>query len=86
MASSHKSCNDKEDGTLLGHKDPGIKGANDEVGSCKNTAEIVDTGAIRPEGFVIRTKDNALYIVCKDATNCGFAVEVTLYGVWRVRA
>jgi len=52
------------------------------VGSCKNTAEIVDTGAIRPEGFMIRTKDNALYIVGKDATDCGFAVEGTLYGVY----
>jgi len=50
------------------------------VGPCKTTASLIDISKIQPEGFVIKIKDNDVYIVGKDKTEAGMQVDGTLNG------
>ncbi len=51
------------------------------VGQCKATASFIDVSKIQPEGFVIKTKDNDVFIVGGDKTKTGFA-DGTLNGCY----
>jgi len=51
------------------------------VGPCGVASRVVDLKKLQPEGFVIKTEANDLYIVGRDATDAGLPVEGTFYGV-----
>ena len=52
------------------------------VGLCSKTSTVVDVGELQPEGFVIVTKDNNLYIIGRDLTDSQIVVAGTLYGAY----
>jgi hypothetical protein len=51
------------------------------VGPCDATSRIVDLAKLQPEGFVIKSAGDDLFIVGRDATEAGLRVEGTLHGV-----
>ena len=51
------------------------------VGPCQATDRLVDIHSLQPEGFVIKTDGDDLYIVGRDATDAGLSVDGTFYGV-----
>ncbi len=51
------------------------------VGQCKATASFIDVSKLQPEGFVIKTKGNDVFIVGGDKTKTGFA-DGTLNGCY----
>jgi hypothetical protein len=51
------------------------------VGPCRAAGGVVDLQKLQPEGFVIKTVGDDLYIVGRDATEAGLKVEGTFYGV-----
>ena len=52
------------------------------VGPCKETVAFIDVSQIQPEGFVIKTKGNCIYIVGGDKTKAGMQVDGTLNGAY----
>lgn len=52
------------------------------VGNCKATKAIIDIEKISPEGFVIQSCEDDLYIVGKDKTPQGLAADGTLNGCY----
>ena len=85
-ASELQRCIEKATGVLLpvlAEDEIGGRVTGDVVfvGACVKTREVVDVSGIQPEGFVIRTQGNALYIVGRDETDAGREVDGTLYGV-----
>ena len=51
------------------------------VGPCLTAGRVVDIKKLQPEGFVIKTDGNDLFIVGRDATDAGMPVAGTFYGV-----
>jgi hypothetical protein len=51
------------------------------VGPCRAADRLINLPELQPEGFVIKTEGNDLYIVGRDATDAGLKVEGTAYGV-----
>jgi len=51
------------------------------VGPCLASGRLVDIQKLQPEGFVIKTNGDDLYIVGRDATDAGLPVDGTFYGV-----
>jgi hypothetical protein len=51
------------------------------VGAGRTAGKVVDVQKLQPEGFVIKTVGDDLYIVGRDATDAGMRVEGTFYGV-----
>ena len=52
------------------------------IGACKKTSAAVDISKLQPEGFVILTKDNDIYIAGRDMTDSGIVTAGTLYGTY----
>jgi hypothetical protein len=57
------------------------RGARVFVGPCLAASRVVDIKGLGPEGFVIKTEGNDLFIVGRDATATGLKVAGTFYGV-----
>jgi hypothetical protein len=57
------------------------RGARVFVGPCLATSRVVDIQGLGPEGFVIKTEGNDLFIVGRDTTATGLKVAGTFYGV-----
>ena len=51
------------------------------VGPCLAATRVVDIKGLQPEGFVIKTDGDDLFIVGRDATETGMQVAGTFYGV-----
>ena len=51
------------------------------VGTCLAAKRVVDLKKLQPEGFVIKTDGNDIFIVGRDATDAGTPVAGTFYGV-----
>lgn len=51
------------------------------VGPCIAANRVLDIKRLQPEGFVIKTDGNDLFIVGRDTTNTGMQVKGTFYGV-----
>lgn len=51
------------------------------VGPVQASGRVVDLSKLQPEGFVIKTDGDDLFIVGRDRTDAGMAVEGTYYGV-----
>ena len=51
------------------------------VGPCLAASRVVDLKRLQPEGFVIKTEGNDLFIVGQDVTETGMHVAGTFYGV-----
>lgn len=51
------------------------------VGPCVAASRVVDIKKLQPEGFVIKTDGNDLFIVGRDVTDTGMQVKGTFYGV-----
>lgn len=51
------------------------------VGSCQAARRVVDLQKLEPEGFVIKTVGDDLFIVGRDTTDAGLPVDGTFYGV-----
>jgi hypothetical protein len=56
-------------------------GARLFVGPCLAANRVVDIKGLQPEGFVIKTDGDDLFIVGRDATDSGMPVAGTFYGV-----
>jgi hypothetical protein len=52
------------------------------IGACKKTLAIADVSKLQPEGFVILTKDNDIFIAGRDITDSGIVTAGTLYGTY----
>jgi hypothetical protein len=57
------------------------RGARVFVGPCLAASRVVDIKGLQPEGFVIKTDGEDLFIVGRDATDTGMQVAGTFYGV-----
>jgi hypothetical protein len=51
------------------------------VGPCLAAKRVVDIKRLQPEGFVIKTDGNDIFIAGRDTTDAGTAVAGTFYGV-----
>lgn len=51
------------------------------VGPVQAAGRVVDLAKLQPEGFVIKTEGQDLFIVGRDQTESGMAVDGTYYGV-----
>lgn len=51
------------------------------VGPCQAAGRVADLQKLQPEGFVIKTDGDDLFIVGRDATEAGLKVAGTFYGV-----
>ena len=51
------------------------------VGPCQAASRVVDIKGLQPEGFVIKTDGDDIFIVGQDATETGMQVAGTFYGV-----
>ncbi|MCI0491566.1 MAG: DUF4838 domain-containing protein, partial [Planctomycetes bacterium] len=51
------------------------------LGACAVARDVVDRAKLQPEGFVIKSVGNDLYIVGRDTTYAGMPVDGTFYGV-----
>ena len=51
------------------------------MGACNATKRVVDLAQLQPEGFVIKSDGNDLFIVGRDTTDGGLEVAGTHYGV-----
>ncbi len=56
-------------------------GARVFVGPCLATSRVVDLKGLQPEGFVIKTVGDDLFIAGRDTTDTGLSVAGTFYGV-----
>jgi hypothetical protein len=56
-------------------------GARLFIGPCLAASRVVDIKALQPEGFVIKTDGDDLFIVGRDTTETGMQVAGTFYGV-----
>ena len=57
------------------------RGSRIFVGACQAAKRVVDLAQLQPEGFVIKTEGNDLFIVGRDKTVAGLDMEGTHYGV-----
>ncbi len=51
------------------------------VGPCQAAERVVDLQLLQPEGFVIKTVGDDVFVVGRDATEAGLPVDGTFYGV-----
>lgn len=51
------------------------------VGPCRAASRVVDIKRLQPEGFVIKTDGDDLFIAGRDSTDTGMPVAGTFYGV-----
>src|SRR5262245_24757765 len=51
------------------------------VGACNAAKRVVDVAQLQPEGFVIKSDGNDLFIVGRDTTDSGLVVAGTQHGV-----
>jgi hypothetical protein len=56
-------------------------GARVFVGPCVAASRVLDLKRLQPEGFIIKTEGDDLFIVGQDATETGMPVAGTFYGV-----
>src|SRR5579863_2602914 len=56
-------------------------GARVFVGPCLATGRVVDLKGLQPEGFVIKTVGDDLFIAGRDTTDTGLSVAGTFYGI-----
>ena len=52
------------------------------VGPCRETVAFIDISKIQPEGFVIKTKENGVFIVGGDKNQIGMPADGTLNGCY----
>jgi hypothetical protein len=57
------------------------RGSRVYVGPCLAASRVVDVSGLQPEGFVIKTDGEDLFIVGRDSTDKGMEVSGTFYGV-----